>query len=386
MEKKNIKYLSLKAVNAPYEDEIKTELAKVVESGRYLQGEAVNQFEQNYARFIGSRHCISCGNGLGALKLILMGEMELGRLHKGDEVIVPANTYIATIIAISSVGLKPVLADVSPISYQLNAKHISKHITEKTRAIMLVHLYGRLAYNNGIYDICKKYHLRLYEDNAQAFGCSAVTTSGRLIHTGKIGHAAAHSFYPSKNLGALGDAGAVTTNDPELADVIRALHDYGRTSKDIFEYIGINSRMDEMQAAVLNVKLRHPEDEMNSRIKQVMNYKQGIHSNIMEHYNPFLKTIAEKEYVAHIVPFITPWRDELKAYLANKGIETAIHYPVPPHRQACYPEWNRLSFPVTELIATHELSLPCNSALTEGEQAYIIEAINKFYRERRGVS
>ena len=381
MEKK-INYLNLKAVNAPYEEEIKAEIAKVVDSGRYLQGEAVRQFEDNYAHIIGSKHCISCGNGLDALKLMLMGDIELGRLHKGDEIIVPANTYIATIIAISSVGLTPVLADASTISYQLDARQIRKHITPKTRGIMLVHLYGRLAYNNDIYAVCKEHHLRLYEDNAQAFGCGVLTSSGNLIHTGNIGHAAAHSFYPSKNLGALGDAGAVTTNDAELADVVRALHDYGRTTKDLFDYVGINSRMDEIQAAVLNVKLRHAENETKSRIKQVMTYKLGIHSNIMEHYNPFLKTIAEKEYVAHIVPFMTPWRDDLKAYLADRGIETMTHYPVPPHKQACYPQWNRLSFPVTELIAQYELSLPCNSALTEGEQEHIIENINLFYKEK----
>ena len=381
MEEK-IKYLSLKAVNAPYEEKIKTEIAKVVESGRYLQGEAVEHFEQAYAQFIGSKHCISCGNGLDALKLMLMGDLALGRLHKGDEVIVPANTYIATIIAISSVGLKPVLADVSPISYQLNAQHIRKHITPKTKAIMLVHLYGRLAYNNDIYAVCKEQQLRLYEDNAQAFGCSVTTASGGCIRTGNIGHAAAHSFYPSKNLGALGDAGAVTTNDPYLAQAIRALHDYGRTSKDVFDYQGINSRMDEIQATVLNVKLRHPLDEMNSRILQVQKYLNGIKSGIMKYYNPFLHTIALGQYVAHIVPFMTPWRDELKAYLADKGIETLIHYPIPPHKQRCYPEWNNASFPVTELIASHELSLPCNSALTEGEQEYIIESINQFYQEK----
>ena len=379
---RNIKYLSLKAVNAPYEEEIKAEITKVVESGRYLQGEAIEQFEQAYAQFIGSKHCISCGNGLDALKLILMGDLALGRLHRGDEVIVPANTYIATIIAISSVGLKPVLADVSPISFQLSGRHIKKHITPKTKAIMLVHLYGRLAYSNDIFAVCKEYKLRLYEDNAQAFGCTVTTSSGGYIHTGNIGHAAAHSFYPSKNLGALGDAGAVTTNDPNLAQAIRALHDYGRTSKDAFGYQGINSRMDEIQAAVLNVKLRHPLVEKNSRILQVKNYLEGIKSGIMKHYNPFLHSVAIDQYVAHIVPFMTPWRDQLKAYLADKGIETLIHYPIPPHKQRCYPEWNTASFPVTELIASHELSLPCNSALTEGEQEYIIEKINQFYTQK----
>lgn len=382
MEKK-IDYLNLKAVNAPYTEEIKAEMAKVMERGRYLQGEATEKFEETYARFIGSKHCISCGNGLDALKLMLLGDLSLGRLHKGDEVIVPANTYIATIIAISSVGLTPVLADASPISYQLDAKHIRKHITPKTKAIMLVHLYGRLAYTNDIYTICQQHQLRLYEDNAQAFACGVLTTTNRLIYTGNIGHAAAHSFYPTKNLGALGDAGAVTTNDPELAKAIRALHDYGRTSKDVFYYQGINSRMDEMQAAVLNVKLRHPEEEKNSRFQKVMNYKSGIHSGIMAHYNPFLKTIALNQYVAHIVPFMTPWRDELKAYLADKGVGTMIHYPIPPHKQHCYSEWNNHCFPVTELIASHELSLPCNSALTEGEQAYIIESINQFYNQKR---
>ena len=381
MEKK-IKYLSLKDVNAPFEEEIKAETAKVVENGRYLQGEAVNLFEETYARFIGTEYCISCGNGLDALKLMLMGDLALGRLHKGDEVIVPANTYIATIIAISSVGLTPILADADIITLQLDARQIKKNISPKTRAVMLVHLYGRVAYTEEIDSICKEHNLRLYEDNAQAFACSATDAKGSQKHTGNLGHAAAHSFYPSKNLGALGDAGAVTTNDAELAQAIRALHDYGRTAKDVFDYQGINSRMDEMQAAVLNVKLRHPLHEMTHRLPQVNRYIDGIKRSVIDECNPFLRTLIPHEYVAHIVPFMTPWRDELKAYLAQRGIETLIHYPIPPHKQRCYREWNEASFPVTEQAASQELSLPCNSALTEGEQAYIIDTINRFYTEK----
>lgn len=395
LEQQEIKYLDLKAVNAPYEEEIKAEMAKVVESGWYLMGQAVKQFEIAYAQHIGTKHCIACGNGLDALKLILMGEMALGRLHKGDEVIVPANTYIATILAITNVGLIPVLVEPSRATMQIDDTLIESHITNKTKAIMTVHLYGRLSITKCIIDLCNKYNLLLFEDNAQAFNCmgeyakregnklsEATSNKGEhqhLYHTGAMGDAAAHSFYPGKNLGALGDAGAVTTNDDELANVIKALHNYGSGQKYVFDYQGINSRMDELQAAALTVKLRHPSEEHQARVKIARRYIEELKPEIVENCIPTQMYDDARKNVIHIFPFLTSRRDELKEYLAGHQVGTVIHYPIPPHKQRCYPEWNQLSLPITEQLAKQEISLPCNSALTEREVDKIIKLINDFF-------
>lgn len=396
-EQQVIKYLDLKAVNAPYEEEIKTEMAKVIESGWYLMGEAVKRFETAYAQHIGTKHCIACGNGLDALKLILMGEMALNRLHRGDEVIVPANTYIATILAITSVGLIPVLVEPSKATMQIDDTLIESHITEKTKAIMAVHLYGRLSITKSIIDLCNKHNLLLFEDNAQAFNCMGeyakeqanshikeqidryAIRQQHFHHTGALGDAAAHSFYPGKNLGALGDAGAVTTNDDELANVITALHNYGSGQKYVFDYLGINSRMDELQAAALNVKLRHPNEEQQARTKIAQRYIEELKPEIVEKCIPTKMYDDVRKNVIHIFPFLTSRRDELKEYLAEHHIGTVIHYPIPPHKQRCYPKWNQLSLPVTEQLSKQEISLPCNSALTEGEQDKIIQLINEFF-------
>ena len=262
-EVKKIPYLNLKAINEPYEKDIKDAINKVVNSGWYLQGEAVKRFEKSYAQFIGTEYCISCANGTDALKLMLMGELAIGKLQKGDEVIVPANTYFATVLAISSVGLTPVLVDANIDTLQIDDQLIEARITPKTKAIMIVHLYGKLAWTPKIAEICKKHHLLLFEDNAQGFGCSTTLSDSsekpsKRRYTGNLSDAAAHSFYPSKNLGALGDAGAVTTNNRELAEAIMSLHEYGKIEDGIFRYQGVNSRMDEIQAAVLNVKLQYP--------------------------------------------------------------------------------------------------------------------------------
>lgn len=381
-----IKYLDLKAINDQYQPEINEAIAQVLDSGWYLNGNALKQFEEAYAAFIGSEYCIGCGCGLDALKLILMGEIELGRLQKGDEILVPANTYYATILAITSVGLTPVLIDSRMDTLQIDERLIEQHITQKTKALMTVHLYGKLSVTPKILELCRKHQLLLFEDNAQAFACQMQVenseVSRKSIHTGNIGDAAAHSFYPGKNLGALGDAGAITTNDRKLAEIIISLRDYGRVSKYEFNYQGLNSRMEELQAAVLCVKLKNPYEEAKDRFQKVQYYLSKLDKKIVEHCIPKRLYEEESENVVHVFPFLTEKRDELRDYLSEHQVQTVYHYPIPPHQQSCYPEWNHLSFPVTERIAQQEISLPCNSTLKQGELDRIINLINRFFEER----
>lgn len=381
-----IKYLDLKAINDQYQPEINEAIAQVLDSGWYLNGNALKQFEEAYAAFIGSEYCIGCGCGLDALKLILMGEIELGRLQKDDEILVPANTYYATILAITSVGLTPVLIDSRMDTLQIDERLIEQHITQKTKALMTVHLYGKLSVTPKILELCRKHQLLLFEDNAQAFACQMQVenseASRKSIHTGNIGDAAAHSFYPGKNLGALGDAGAITTNDKRLAEVIISLRDYGKVSKYEFNYQGLNSRMEELQAAVLCVKLKNPYGEAKDRFQKVQYYLSKLDKKIVEHCIPKRLYEEESENVVHVFPFLTEKRDELRDYLSEHQVQTVYHYPIPPHQQSCYPEWNHLSFPVTERIAQQEISLPCNSTLKQGELDRIINLINRFFEER----
>lgn len=381
-----IKYLDLKAINDQYQPEINEAIDQVLDSGWYLNGNALKQFEEAYAAFIGSEYCIGCGCGLDALKLILMGEIELGRLQKGNEILVPANTYYATILAITSVGLTPVLIDSRMDTLQIDERLIEQHITQKTKALMTVHLYGKLSVTPKILELCRKHQLLLFEDNAQAFACQMQVenseASRKSIHTGNIGDAAAHSFYPGKNLGALGDAGAITTNDRKLAEVIISLRDYGRVSKYEFNYQGLNSRMEELQAAVLCVKLKNPYGEAKDRFQKVQYYLSKLDKKIVEHCIPKRLYEEESENVVHVFPFLTEKRDELRDYLSEHQVQTVYHYPIPPHQQSCYPEWNHLSFPVTERIAQQEISLPCNSTLKQGELDRIINLINRFFEER----
>ena len=381
-----IKYLDLKAINDQYQPEINEAIAQVLDSGWYLNGNALKQFEEAYAAFIGSEYCIGCGCGLDALKLILMGEIELGRLQKGNEILVPANTYYATILAITSVGLTPVLIDSRMDTLQIDEQLIEQHITQKTKALMTVHLYGKLSVTPKILELCRKHQLLLFEDNAQAFACQMQVenseASRKSIHTGNIGDAAAHSFYPGKNLGALGDAGAITTNDRKLAEVIISLRDYGRVSKYEFNYQGLNSRMEELQAAVLCVKLKNPYGEAKDRFQKVQYYLSKLDKKIVEHCIPKRLYEEESENVVHVFPFLTEKRDELRDYLSEHQVQTVFHYPIPPHQQSCYPKWNHLSFPVTERIAQQEISLPCNSTLKQGELDRIINLINRFFEER----
>lgn len=364
-----IKYLDLKRINDMHADEIRQAVTAVIDSGWYLQGEAVSRFEHDYAAFVGTRHCVACGNGLDALRLIMRGYMELGKLSQGDEVIVPANTYIATILAITDCGLVPVLVEPRIDTLLIDDSIIEERLSPKTRAVMLVHLYGRCSMTDRIEAVCRRHGLLLFEDNAQAHGCMF-----GMRRTGSLGDAAAHSFYPGKNLGALGDAGAVTTNDSQLAEVIRAVANYGSSRKYVFDYQGLNSRMDEIQAAVLAVKLRYLDSD-NARRKAIAQY----YDDTIRVDGVCTVPFRNADNVVHIYPVLCDDRDALREHLSNQGIGTVIHYPIPPHRQRCYSQWNHLSFPITESIHKRELSLPCHQAMTDTEVEAVADAVNQAY-------
>lgn len=362
-----MKYLDLKRINEPYV----RAADKVLQSGWYLRGEATQRFEQHYAEYIGTKHCVGCANGLDALTLILRAYKEMGALKDGDEVIVPANTYIASILSVTENNLVPVLVEPDINTLQIDDSLIEQTITSRTRAIMIVHLYGRCAYTDRIGELCNIYGLKLIEDNAQAHGavCSVVLSQRK---TGSLGHAAGHSFYPTKNLGAFGDAGAVTTDDDELAAMIRALGNYGSARHYVFDYQGCNSRMDELQAAILDAKLSDL-DAANQRRKEIS----ALYINKVTNQ---LITIphCQRDSVYHIFPVLCTRRDQLKQYLADNGVETEIHYPIPPHQQACYSDWNHRSYPITERIHAEELSIPCNPAMTDEEANLVADLLNSF--------
>ncbi len=365
-----IPFLELKKVTDRRSRQIHRAVARVVDSGWYLQGRENGAFERHYAEWIGVGHCIGVANGLDALTLILRAWIETGRLAAGDEVIVPANTYIASIIAITENGLRPVPVEPRPDTCQIDDRLIQAAITPRTRALMLVHLYGRCAYTGRIGDICRHHGLLLVEDNAQAAGCRF---EGR--RTGSLGHAAGHSFYPGKNLGALGDAGAVTTDDDRTAAVVRSLANYGSEKKYVFKYVGRNSRLDEIQAAVLDVKLRHLDGDNQRRRRIAAIYHEAIRNPLVE-----LPPVADDPLgdIHHIFAVRSPRRDELQAHLTARGVQTLIHYPVPPHRQECYREWNNLSLPITESIHATTLSLPMSPELTRAEAREVARAVNDF--------
>jgi len=369
-----IPFLSLKDVTAQHGAEIEEAVLRVVRGGWYLQGEENKRFEENYANFIGTKYCIGCANGLDALIWIFRAYIELGVMQPGDEVIVPANTYIATILSITENGLKPVLVEPKLNTLEIDDDLIEQHITPKTKAICIVHLYGRNAYTDKIGALCKKYNLKLIEDNAQAHGCKH--TDGRT--TGSIGDAAGHSFYPGKNLGALGDGGAVTTNNPELAEAIRTLANYGSPVKYVFKYTGRNSRLDEIHAAVLDVKLKYLDEDNAHRKAMAKLYYEGIK-------NPLItlpSRLNNAQNVYHLFPVLCEKRDELQAYLKENGVGTVIHYPIPPYKQECYAKeaWNtpQLSQPITDKIHDTELSLPIGPAITKEETEIIVRLINLF--------
>lgn len=366
----DVQFLSLRDVTALHGDEINAVVKRVVKSGWYLQGEENKRFEDNYSKYIGTNYCIGCANGLDALMWIYRAYIELGLMQKGDEVIVPANTYIASVLAITENGLRAVLVEPDLNTLELDENKIEEAITPRTRSILLVHLYGRCAYTEKIGSLCKKHHLRLVEDNAQAHGCRYQDK-----RTGSIGEAAGHSFYPGKNLGALGDGGAVTTDNKELADCIRALANYGSSKKYVFKYRGRNSRLDEIQAAVLDVKLRYL-DEDNRLRQQVAAYYYD-HIN-----NPLIVLpvrLPNENNVYHLFPILCECRDELQQYLTEHGVQTIIHYPIPPHLQDCYAgEWKELNLPITEQLACRELSLPISQVMASSDVEAIVELINAF--------
>lgn len=366
---KMIEFLSLKKITEMYSDELHNAVSKVIDSGWYLQGTENKKFEDNYRKYIDTAHCIGVANGLDALRLILKAYIELGVIQEGDEVIVPANTFIASILAITDNGLRPVLVEPDISNFQIDDKKIEAAITNKTKAIMIVHLYGQCAYTDKIGDICKKYSLKLIEDNAQAVGCEYKNRK-----TGSLGNAAGHSFYPGKNLGAFGDAGAVTTDDDELAQMIRMLGNYGSTIKYQFDYKGLNSRLDEIQAAILGVKLKYIDQDNNRRKEVARFYIENIKN---EHI--ILPTVQDWDaHVFHLFPVLCKKRNNLQQYLKDNGVETLIHYPIPPHKQKAYVGLNNMLLPITERIHAEELSLPISQVITNDEIEKVVSAVNSF--------
>jgi len=364
-----IPFLDLKALNAQYADELKEAAARVIDSGWYIQGNECHAFESEFAAYCGTKHCIGVGNGLDALTLIIRAYKEMGVMYDGDEIIVPANTYIASILAVSENNLIPVLVEPDIETYNIDPVLIEEKITSKTKAIMAVHLYGQAADMDDINAIAKKHNLRVIEDAAQAHG--ALYKGKR---TGNLGDASGFSFYPGKNLGALGDGGAVTTNDAELAEVIRALGNYGSRKKYENLYKGTNSRLDEMQAAMLRVKLKYLDNETQKRRKIAEYYIQNINNE-----NIILPAVKEEDnHVWHLFVIRTQKRDEFQKYLYTGGIQTLIHYPIPPHKQHAYREWHVLSYPISEIIHDEVLSLPLSGVQSIEDAKTIVNAINDF--------
>lgn len=404
-----IKFLDLQKINAQYSTELKQAATQVIDSGWYLQGMQVKQFEQNLAKYIGVRHAIGVGNGLDALRLIFKAYIEMGIMREGDEVIVPANTYIASILAITDNKLIPVLIEPDINTYNLDISLIEQFITKKTRAIMVVHLYGQVCWSEELYNIAQKHNLKIIEDNAQAIGAE---WKGK--KTGSLGDAAGFSFYPGKNLGALGDGGAVTTNTTKLAILIRALGNYGSKQKYVNEYQGLNSRLDEIQAAFLNIKLKYL-DTANQRRNETAKYylKNITNPNIVLPLSPaFLKTKSQSSLIEHHTSNIQhqtlkveqprrfalqrhmstnnlshiwhlfvirhPMRNKLHQYLSENGVETLIHYPIPPHKQIAYKNLADLSLPITEKIHNEILSLPISDTMSTDDSQLVVNVINNF--------
>lgn len=363
-----IKFLDLQKINAQYANELKQAVYEVIDSGWYLLGESLNKFESNLAKYLGAKYTVGVANGLDALRLILKAYIELGVMQEGDEVIVPANTYIASILAITDNRLKPILVEPDINTYNLDISLIEHHITKRTKAIMIVHLYGRVCWSNELVELAKKYNLKIIEDNAQAFGAE---WDG--IKSGNLGDAAGFSFYPGKNLGALGDAGAVITNDLKLADTVSALGNYGSVEKYVTPYKGLNSRLDEIQAAILDVKLKYIDNENQRRREIAKRYLAEIKNlDIILPQMP----VDEKEHVWHLFVIRSKQRNQLQHYLSENGVQTLIHYPIPPHRQGAYKEWNDMDLPITEMIHNEVLSMPMSSVLNFEDINRVIELIN----------
>lgn len=365
-----VPFLDYRAVNLPFFEEEVAAVRRVMESGWYILGKEVEAFEEEYAAFTGVKHCIGCANGLDALILCLEGYKALGIMKSGDEVIVPSNTYIASILAISRAGLSPVLVEPDINTYELDPSRIEVAITSRTCAILPVHLYGQCADMTKIMPIARRHNLKVIEDGAQSHGA---THGG--IRSGALGDAAGHSFYPGKNLGAVGgDAGCVTTNDDALAKAVRSLRNYGSDYKYHFEYQGYNSRLDEIQAAIMRVKLKHL-DESNAKRRAVADrYLAEIKNSKLI----LPQTGENNRHVYHIFAIRSSQRDALQEFLRANGVGTVIHYPIPPHKQPAYAEWNDRSYPVSEKIHAEELSLPMSPAMTDPEIQYVIEQCNRW--------
>ena len=363
-----IPFLDLKAINSQYRDELIVACTRVIDSGWYINGIELELFEQEFASYCGTKYAIGVANGLDALILTLRAWKELGKLQDGDEVIVPSNTYIASILAISANNLTPILIEPDITTYNICPDKIRAAITDKTKAILPVHLYGRLADMPAIIDIAKRHDLLVLEDSAQAHGASI---NGQ--KAGNWGDASGFSFYPGKNLGALGDAGAITTNNDELANTLRALRNYGSHEKYKNLFQGVNSRLDEIQAAMLRVKLRYLDEEIIHRRKIAAAYIEGIDNQAI-----VLPSQQDKNHVWHVFVIRCEQRDALQNYLAENGVQTLIHYPIPPHRQQAYEEWNNLSYPISEKIHKEVLSLPISPVLKLESIIKIVELCNKF--------
>lgn len=364
-----IKYCDLKKITDIHEPQLSEAVNRVVRSGWYILGNEVKNFEQEFARYCGCSYCIGTGNGLDALTIIMLAYKEMGIMQDGDEVIVPANTYIASVLSIIEAGLKPVLCEPSWESCNIDPDKIEELITPRTKAIMAVHLYGRCADIPQIEKIADKHSLKIIEDSAQAHGA---IIDGR--RTGNLGDAAGFSFYPGKNLGALGDGGAITTNDKELADIARAIANYGSQKKYVNIYKGVNSRLDEIQAAILSVKLKSLDADNERRREIAEKYNAGIDNSLIT----LPQTDNREGHVFHIYPIFCKEREKLQQHLLANGIETIIHYPIPPHKQEALKEFNSLELPITERIHDEELSLPCNPAMSNDEVTKVIEVINSF--------
>lgn len=368
---KQYELLSLQRLNAPYAEALKDAVARVIESGWYLRGEETKAFENEMAAYLNTPHVVGVANGLDALRLIFKAYIALHRLNKGDEVIVPANTFMASVLAVTDCNLRPIFVEPSTSTHNLDTSLIEQAITPRTRAILVVHLYGRTCWDSTLVEVARKHNLLIIEDNAQALG--ARTTDGR--RTGTLGDAAGTSFYPGKNLGALGDAGMVTTSDAELADMVRALGNYGGSRRYYYEEQGMNSRIDEIQAAILRVKLPHL-DEENSR----RNHIARLYNDTIDTPHITLPDVPDcaHTHVWHQYIIRTSHRDHFMQYMQANGVATGIHYPVPPHRQQAYKCYNDLSLPITEQLANEVVSLPIASYLTDEDITYIAAIINKY--------
>ncbi|MEZ5105568.1 MAG: DegT/DnrJ/EryC1/StrS family aminotransferase [Draconibacterium sp.] len=370
-----IKFLDLKAVNDSFGPGLLNAINRVLDSGWYLHGNETSEFEKEYGKFIGTKHCIGVANGLDALRLILKAYKELGFMSDGDEILVPANTFIASILAITDNQLTPVLVEPDLNTFNIDPLKIEEKITDRTKAIMIVHLYGQNAMHPEIQRLVEKFNLKLIEDNAQAIG--AYYHNKR---TGSLGHASGHSFYPGKNLGCLGDGGAVTTDDDQLAEIVRALANYGSTKKYVCSYKGLNSRLDEIQAAILRVKLKRLDQDNFYRSEIASYYCKSIDNkkiNLPATIN-FFDESGRNSHVWHLFVVRSKERNKLQQYLSSRGIQTLIHYPIPPHKQLAYREWNHLSLPISEKIHNEVLSLPISQVISDEEAKRVVYEINAF--------